>query len=126
MRSIRTFILLTALIQATWSVAFASESTVNIASGDWVLVGDLSLPESSERAPAVLMLNKAAVNYLKEHARVDTTRIAVVGGSYSGEEMAKAGRIDGYVAVYVALSPGSFSDRCACERPPAFRKSLRT
>ena len=136
MRSTKTFILLIALIQATWSVAIASESTVNVPSGDWVLVGDLSLPESSERAPVVLMLNKAAgdrtayedmaralddrniaslrldlrghgestnlgtfvpgeqsphpmiwdaekdvvaaVNYLKEHARVDPNRIAVV------------------------------------------------
>jgi dienelactone hydrolase len=52
----------------------------------------------------------AAVNYLKEHGRVDPNRIAVVGGSYSGEEMAEAGRIAGYAAAYVALSPGSFSD----------------
>ena len=163
-----TFVLLTVLMQAPWSVAAASESTVNVASGDWVLVGDLSLPESSERGPVVLMLNKAAgdrkayegmaralddrniaslrldlrghgestnlgtfvpgelsphpmiwdaeqdvvaaVNYLQEHGRVDPDRIAVVGGSYSGEEMAEAGRIAGYVAAYVALSPGSFSD----------------
>ena len=168
MRSISTFFLLTALIQAPWSVAVASESTVNVASGDWVLVGDLSLPELSEPAPVVLMLNKAAgdrtayedmaralddrdiaslrldlrghgestnlgtfvpgelsphpmiwdaekdvvaaVNYLKGHGRVDPNRIAVVGGSYSGEEMAEAGRIAGYAAAYVALSPGSFSD----------------
>jgi dienelactone hydrolase len=168
LRSIRTLFLLTALIQATGSVAIASESTVNVASGDWVLVGDLSLPESSERVPVVLMLNKAAgdrtayedmaralddrniaslrldlrghgestnlgtfvpgelrphpmiwdaekdvvaaVNYLKGHDRVDPNRIAVVGGSYSGEEMAEAGRIAGYAAAYVALSPGSFSD----------------
>lgn len=168
MRSIRTFILLMALVQAPWSFAVASESTVKIASGDWVLVGDLSLPESKAPAPVVLMLNKAAgdrtvyedlaralfdrdiaslrldlrghgdstnfgtfvpgelnpdpmiwdaekdvvaaVNYLKEHGRVDPSRIAVVGGSYSGEEMAEAGRLVGYVAAYVALSPGSFSD----------------
>jgi dienelactone hydrolase len=168
LRSISTFFLLTALIQALWSVAVASESTVNVASGDWVLVGDLSLPESRERAPVVLMLNKAAgdrtayegmaralddrniaslrlvlrghgestnlgtfvpgelsphpmiwdaeqdvvaaVRYLNEHGRVDPDRIAVVGGSYSGEEMAEAGRIAGYAAAYVALSPGSFSD----------------
>jgi dienelactone hydrolase len=159
---------LTVLIQATWSVAIAAESTVNIASGDWVLVGDLSLPELRERVPVVLMLNKAdgdrtayegmaralddrniaslrldlrghgestnlgtfvpgevsphpmiwdaeqdvvaAVEYLQGHDRVDPDRIAVVGGSYSGEEMAEAGRIAGYAAAYVALSPGSFSD----------------
>ena len=162
MRSISTIFLLTTLIQALWSVAVASESTVNVASGDWVLVGDLSLPESRERAPVVLMLNKAAgdrtayegmaralddrniaslrldlrghgestnlgtfvpgelsphpmiwdaeqdvvaaIKYLKEHGRVDPDRIAVVGGSYSGEEMAEAGRIAGYAAAYVALS----------------------
>jgi dienelactone hydrolase len=168
LRSIRTLFFLTALIQAIGSVAIASESTVNVASGDWVLVGDRSLPESSERVPVVLLLNKAAgdrtayegmaraldkrniaslrldlrghgestnlgtfvpgelrphpmiwdaekdvvaaVNYLKGHDRVDPNRIAVVGGSYSGEEMAEAGRIAGYAAAYVALSPGSFSD----------------
>lgn len=52
----------------------------------------------------------AAVNYLKEHPHVFANRIAVIGGSYSGEEMAEAGRIDSYVNAYVALSPGSFSD----------------
>jgi dienelactone hydrolase len=50
----------------------------------------------------------AAIRYLKQHPRLDPNRIAVVGGSYSGEEMAEAGRIDGYAAAYVALSPGSF------------------
>ena len=30
--------------------------------------------------------------------------------SYSGEEMAEAGRIGGFAQAYVALSPGSFSE----------------
>jgi hypothetical protein len=33
-----------------------------------------------------------------------------MGASYSGEELAEAGRIIGYVQAYVELSPGSFSD----------------
>jgi len=51
----------------------------------------------------------AAQAYLDEHPKVDGERIAVVGASYSGEEMAEAGREEGYAEAYVALSPGSFS-----------------
>jgi len=53
----------------------------------------------------------AARRFLREHSRVDGARIAVVGASYSGEEMAEAGRLIGHARAYVALSPGSFSDR---------------
>ncbi len=52
----------------------------------------------------------AAQRYLQAHPRIDGNRIAVVGGSYSGEEMAEAGRLYGNAQAYVALSPGSFSD----------------
>ncbi len=52
----------------------------------------------------------AALEFLRAHPRIDRTRLAAVGGSYSGEEMAESGRIHGYVQAYVALSPGSFSD----------------
>ena len=52
----------------------------------------------------------AAHEYLKFHPRIDGQCIAIVGGSYSGEEMAEAGRHNGYARAYVALSPGSFSD----------------
>ncbi len=52
----------------------------------------------------------AAIKYLKNHPKVDGAKIGSVGGSYSGEEMAEAGRIDQYVQAYVELSPGSFSD----------------
>ena len=52
----------------------------------------------------------AAHRYLMSRAEVDGDRIAVVGGSYSGEEMAEAGRKSGYAQAYVALSPGSFGD----------------
>jgi dienelactone hydrolase len=51
----------------------------------------------------------AAHDYLAEHTQVAEGRIAVLGASYSGEEMAEAGREEGYAAAYVALSPGSFS-----------------
>jgi len=51
-----------------------------------------------------------AQRYLRAHPRIDPNRIGVVGASYSGEEMAEAGRIAGYVRAYAALSPGSFSD----------------
>jgi dienelactone hydrolase len=52
----------------------------------------------------------AAHRYLMSHPGLDQERIAVVGSSYSGEEMAEAGREWGYAQAYVALSPGSFSD----------------
>jgi len=52
----------------------------------------------------------AATGYLRRHPRVDVERIALVGASYSGEEMAEAGREEGYAQAYVALSPGSLSD----------------
>ncbi|MEP5610861.1 MAG: CocE/NonD family hydrolase [Cyclobacteriaceae bacterium] len=52
----------------------------------------------------------AAIDYLKNHSSFSSSKIAVVGASYSGEEMAEAGRMEGYVDAYVALSPGSFSD----------------
>lgn len=51
-----------------------------------------------------------AHQYLKSHEGINAERIGIVGASYSGEEMAEAGRMNGYAKVYVALSPGSFSD----------------
>ncbi|NND70742.1 MAG: alpha/beta fold hydrolase [Rhodothermales bacterium] len=51
----------------------------------------------------------AALKYASRISDIDSTRIAIVGSSYSGEEMAEAGRQDGYAGAYVALSPGSFS-----------------
>ena len=52
----------------------------------------------------------AAIHFLAEIDAVDADRFAVIGASYSGEEMAEAGRMRGYMAAYVALSPGSFSE----------------
>jgi len=52
----------------------------------------------------------AALDFLASRGEVDGERVAVVGASYSGEEMAEAGRLSGYAVAYVALSPGSFSD----------------
>ncbi len=52
----------------------------------------------------------AAHRFLQDHPAVDANRIAIVGASYSGEEMAEAGRNTEYALAYVALSPGSFSD----------------
>ena len=52
----------------------------------------------------------AATEYLKKIDSLDPERIGLIGGSYSGEEMAEAGRINGYEKAYVELSPGSFSD----------------
>ncbi len=49
-------------------------------------------------------------NALRSHARIDGDRIGIVGASYSGEEMAEAGRAQGYAQGYVTLSPGSFSE----------------
>lgn len=148
---------------------FGEESRVVIESDGWRLVGDLHLPDSDRRSPAVLLLNKAAgdrrvyttlaselaergiaslrldlrghgesinlgrfipgdttrseeiiwnaqvdviaaYRFLQSHPRLDEERIGAVGASYSGEEMAEAGRIAGYARAYAALSPGSFSD----------------
>jgi dienelactone hydrolase len=52
----------------------------------------------------------AALRYLRAHPAVDAERLGVVGSSYSGEEMAEAGRAEGYARAYVTLSPGSFSE----------------
>ena len=52
----------------------------------------------------------AACQYLRSLHGIDSTSIAVVGASYSGEEMMQAARIAGYADAYVALSPGSLSD----------------
>jgi dienelactone hydrolase len=52
----------------------------------------------------------AAQRYLMSRPEVAGERIGIVGASYSGEEMAEAGRTGGYAQAYVALSPGSFSD----------------
>ncbi len=52
----------------------------------------------------------AVMSYLKNHSALDSTAIGLVGGSYSGEEMAEAGRLSGFAKAYVELSPGSLSD----------------
>ena len=52
----------------------------------------------------------AACNHLRSLEGIDSSSIAVVGASYSGEEMMEAARIAGYADAYVALSPGSLSD----------------
>ncbi len=68
-----------------------------------------------ERQPSPLIWDAevdviAAHQYLASQARIDGDRIGIVGASYSGEEMAEAGRVDRYAQGYVTLSPGSFSD----------------
>ncbi len=71
------------------------------------------VPGERERSPMIWDSEVdviAAHEYLKAQNGIDALRIAIVGASYSGEEMAEAGRINGYAQAYVALSPGSFSD----------------
>ncbi|MEO6390578.1 MAG: alpha/beta hydrolase, partial [Pyrinomonadaceae bacterium] len=48
----------------------------------------------------------SVIEYLSSVKGIDAKRIGVVGASYSGEEMAVAGRQRGYAKAYVALSPG--------------------
>ena len=48
--------------------------------------------------------------YIKMQSQFNLKSIGLIGGSYSGEEMAEAGRINGFEKAYVELSPGSFSD----------------
>jgi dienelactone hydrolase len=57
----------------------------------------------------------AAHRFLQSHPAINANEIAIVGASYSGEEMAEAGRNAGYAQAYVALSPGSFSDESIAE-----------
>ncbi len=52
----------------------------------------------------------AAHKFLSADSRFDESRFGFVGASYSGEEVAEAGRFNGYGALYVLLSPGSFSE----------------
>ncbi len=52
----------------------------------------------------------AAHEFLKSQPAIDAQKIGIVGASYSGEEMAEAGRMKEYAQAYVSLSPGSFSD----------------
>ena len=51
----------------------------------------------------------AARRFLQGHPALDANRIAIIGASYSGEEMAEAGRNSTHASAYVAISPGSFS-----------------
>ncbi len=71
------------------------------------------IPYEMEMNPLIWDAEKdviAVVRYMKNRDGIDPDRIGTVGASYSGEEMAEAGRLDGYVNAYVELSPGSFSD----------------
>ena len=74
------------------------------------------IPQSAsdeDRANLIWNANKDAVaahQYFLAHTAIDSDRIGIVGASYSGEEMAEAGRNTVYAKAYVALSPGSFSD----------------
>ncbi len=165
-------VLISLVALMTFDTTFSAQpDRVTVHSDGWELIGDLQIPESPERVPAVLLLNKAAGNrhayqemaghlndrgiaslkldlrghgestnldqfvpyesdeqareimiwnseadviaaheFLQSHSKIDPDRIAIVGASYSGEEMAEAGRIGGFAQAYVALSPGSFSD----------------
>jgi dienelactone hydrolase len=76
---------------------------------------DSFVPNESDEATELMIWEAeadviAAHEVLKAHPRIDPARIAIVGASYSGEEMAEAGRIGGFAQAYVALSPGSFSE----------------
>jgi len=71
--------------------------------------------ESSEQARETMIWESdrdvtAAQRFLAGRPGIDPNRIGIVGASYSGEEMAEAGRLRGRAQAYVALSPGSFSD----------------
>lgn len=72
-------------------------------------------PGETDSAGREIMIWQADIDienttrYLKTIDGIDSHRIGIVGASYSGEEMAEAGRRAGYAQAYVALSPGSFS-----------------
>ena len=74
---------------------------------------DKFIPGKEERSSMIWDANidiTAVHNFLKKYPGIDSNKICIIGGSYSGEEMAEAGRLSGYAQAYVALSPGSFSD----------------
>lgn len=75
--------------------------------------GDSEMLVGSERDVAT------AHEYLRSHSRIDADRLGVVGGSYSGEMMAVAGREHRYAQAYVALSPGSFSEESLAAIDPS-------
>ncbi len=68
-------------------------------------------PGAQRRDPMIWDAEQNVADIVSQ-VRSDTAyraeRIALVGASYSGEEVAEAGRLDGYEAAYVVLSPGSF------------------
>ncbi len=47
---------------------------------------------------------------LRRLPEVDPASLGVVAGSYTAELAARAGRVDGFAAAYVMMSPGSLSD----------------
>ncbi|NNE67145.1 MAG: hypothetical protein HKN33_11325 [Pyrinomonadaceae bacterium] len=53
----------------------------------------------------------AAHEWMTRTPGIDKSRIGIVGASYSGEEMVAAAAKTGFAKSYVALSPGSFSER---------------
>ena len=71
------------------------------------------VPFEVPRSPIIWNSEQDVINvckYLKMQSQFNLKDIGLVGGSYSGEEMAEAGRINGFEKAYVELSPGSFSD----------------
>jgi len=71
------------------------------------------VPGESPRDPLIWDAESdviAGYRYLAAHEAVDPDRIGALGASYSGEEAAEAGRLAGYAALYVLLSPGSLSE----------------
>jgi dienelactone hydrolase len=77
---------------------------------------DRFVPEESDSEAREIMIWDSeadvisAYEYLNAHPRIHPNRIGIVGASYSGEEMAEAGRIHRFAQAYVTLSPGSFSE----------------
>lgn len=71
------------------------------------------VPGAVEQDPLIWDAEKHVISvhkWLKSNPKIDSSRICMVGSSYSGEEVAEAGRIYEYARAYVELSPGSFGD----------------
>jgi len=70
-------------------------------------------PGKNRRDPMIWDAEKniqEVINHLSKMNSIDGSKIAIVGASYSGEEAAEAGRLNGFVQAYVTISAGSFSD----------------
>jgi dienelactone hydrolase len=81
-------------------------------------------PKSPEIAANFELIKKgyldiiAVVKWLKANKRIEQVPFAIIGSSYTGEEMVKASEVIGWADAYIALAPGNFSSRSVAKIDP--------